>query len=130
MSVLEKVRDMFRNSNGSAATIDETKAASFELTVKQPAADADTCQIHLHTDIFPEATMLIETVAEAEGWPVIQSLMRIGGIHSVIIKGRVMILSKHPGASWANILGPAEATIRQELDPDAAHSPVDAHNLR
>jgi Fe-S cluster biogenesis protein NfuA len=104
-----------------AAPPDEPK-----ITVHEPVPDSDTCKIELDREISPDGTLFFETYAEAKGWPLVQSLMRVPGVHSVIAKGHFLILAKHAGAEWESILEPAQAAIRVALSPDSERSPVDA----
>ena len=100
----------------------------FEIQISDPGPDTDTCKIVLNRDLSPDKTEFFETYAEAEGWPMVQRIMRVAGVHSVIVKGSLLIVAKHAGAQWQNLLQPIEEEIRAEHDPAhvSATSPVDA----
>lgn len=99
-----------------------------EIQISDPGPDTDTCKIVLNRDLSPDKTEFFETYGEAEGWPMVQRIMRVAGVHSVIVKGGLLIVAKHAGAEWPKLLQPIEDAIRSELDPNFVDevSPVDA----
>ncbi len=117
MSVLDHVKELFVGAKPDASAL--------EISVGQPAPDSDICKIELNREISAEGTRLFETLSEAEGWPVVQALLQLRGVHSVIVKGSVLILSKHMGAHWNAILEPATEAIRRSLDPEYSELAAD-----
>jgi Fe-S cluster biogenesis protein NfuA len=98
-----------------------------EIDIRPPADDVDTCKVELTVDVSPEGTLFFESYAEAEGWPLAQSLMRVPGVVSVITKGKLLIVAKHSGASWSDIVPRLDPAIRAGLAPSSdAVNPVDA----
>jgi Fe-S cluster biogenesis protein NfuA len=99
-----------------------------EITLSDPGPDTDSCKIVLNRDLSPDKTEFFETYGEAEGWPMVQLVMRVAGVHSVIVKSNVLIVAKHPGAAWSDLLQPIEQAIRAGLEPsdESGLSPVDA----
>ncbi|MBW1885360.1 MAG: NifU family protein [Deltaproteobacteria bacterium] len=145
MSVIDLVKSMLGSGDAAAepGTIASPSTStppapptpaepSLEITLSDPGPDTDTCKIVLNRDLSPDKTEFFETYAEAEGWPMVQLLMRVSGVHSVIVKGNLLIVAKHSGAEWSSLLQPIEHAIRVGLDPqheDAEQdglSPVDA----
>jgi len=137
MSVMEKVRGLFSSDGPSVASggsgaqtaspaIPVAEPDEPQIKLHEPAVDSDTCNLELDVEISPEGTLFFETYAEAEGWPLVQALMRVPGVHSVIAKGHFLILAKHANADWSSILEPAQAAIRVALSSDSEASPVDA----
>lgn len=124
MGVVERVKRMV---TGNSAPERENGMAEepLDIQMSDPGPDTDTCKITLNRDLAPGRTEFFETHAEAAGSPLSQRVMRVPGVHSVILKENVMIVAKHMGAEWPDLLGPIEEAIRVELDPDAAPSPVD-----
>ncbi len=131
MSVMDLAKSFLGGSESDA----ETAAASpspvgqpLEIVLRDPGPKTDTCRIVLNRDLSPDKTEFFETYAEAEGWPMVQLLMRVSGVHSVIVKSNVLIVSKHAGAEWPQILQPIEDAIRRGLEPgdEGDLSPVDA----
>lgn len=99
-----------------------------DIQMSDPGPDTDTCKITLNRELSPGKTEFFETYAEAAGWPMVQRIMRVSGVHSVIVKANVLIVAKHAGAVWADLLKPIEEAIRtadSQTDDDAV-SPVDA----
>jgi Fe-S cluster biogenesis protein NfuA len=135
MSVIEKVKSMLGGGDSAAVpgsiappSTSEPTEPSLEITLSDPGSDTDTCKIVLNRDLSPDKTEFFETYAEAEGWPMVQLLMRVSGVHSVIVKGNLLIVAKHSGAEWSNLLQPIEDAIRSGLEPasEEGPSPVDA----
>jgi len=139
MSIMDRVKNMLGGDSGNdRADIAEEIAdpsvegsnmeQALEIQIADPGPDTDTCKIVLNRDLSPDKTEFFETYGEAEGWPMVQRIMRVAGVHSVIVKGSLLIVAKHAGAEWPKLLQPIEDAIRSELDPDYvdAESPVDA----
>ncbi len=142
MSVLDKMRDVFSSattnpqSAADAATPDPVLASGsgqsaesgdeLQINIHTPADDVDTCKVELSVDVSPHGTLFFENLAEAEGWPLVQSLMRLPGVVSVIAKGKLLILAKHSAAPWSDIVTKLEQAIRSGLNPSDAPNPVDA----
>ncbi len=135
MSVFDRVMNMLGGDDSAAEAGTSTPRltpaeASLEITLSDPGRDTDSCKIVLNRDLSPDKTEFFETYGEAEGWPMVQLLMRVSGVHSVIVKGNVLIVAKHSGAEWSNLLQPIEAAIRAGLEPENEDegdlSPVDA----
>ncbi len=99
--------------------------ALLEITMHDPGPDTDTCKILLNRELTSGDSKFFETQAEASGWPMIQRLMRIPGLHSVIAKGNALIVAKHMGAEWPMLLQPIEYTIRSAFEPATEPSPVE-----
>lgn len=135
MSVMERVRSLFDRDDTACKTASEganmtatdegSQADEIEVQISDPGPDTDTCKIVVNRDLSPDKTEFFETYAEAEGWPMVQRIMRVSGVHSVIVKGNILIVAKHAGAEWGNLLQPIEDAIRT-TDDDAGTSPVDA----
>jgi Fe-S cluster biogenesis protein NfuA len=131
MSVMDRVKNFI---SGESADEPDTGPEGndmeqpFEIQISDPGPETDTCKIVLNRELSPDKTEFFETYGEAEGWPMVQLIMRVSGVHSVIVKGSLLIVAKHAGAEWSNLLGPIEEAIRSELDPEfvSATSPVDA----
>jgi Fe-S cluster biogenesis protein NfuA len=141
MSVIERVKNLFtRNTTmrpPNAPLIHEgTKMTSAEATtlpplevqISDPGPDTDTCKIVLNRELSPDKTEFFESFGEANDWPMVQRIMRVPGVHSVIVKNNIFIVAKHAGAQWANLLLPIEDGIRAADDAAASGevSPVDA----
>ncbi len=127
MSVVERVKRMFGNENEHEEdSAPVTSEAALEISLSDPGPDTDTCKVTLNRELAPGRTEFFETHAEAVNSPVAQRVMRVPGVHSVILKDNVVIVAKHMGAEWSTMLEPIEEAIRAELDPNAAPSPVDA----
>lgn len=130
MSMLDRVKDILNpNPRPEAAVDDESSQESgerLEIKMADPGPETDTCKIELNRDLSPEKTEFFETYNEADGWPMVQGIMRVSGVHSVIVKKNILIVAKHAGAEWKDLLGPIEDEIRVGLDPDSETSPVDA----
>ncbi len=122
---MNRAKQMFA-SDAETAGAQADAAPALEVTLSDPGPDTDTCKITLNRDLAPGRTELFETHAEAAGAPVAQHVMRVAGVHSVILKDNVMIVAKHMGAEWSKLLGPIEDAIRAVLEPGEAASPVDA----
>ena len=138
MSMLDRVKGILNPSRAIDAEAHGIDAAaqgidaesdispSLEIQMADPGPDTDTCKIELNRDLSPDKTEFFETYQEAEGWPMVQKIMRVSGVHSVIVKQNILVVAKHSGAEWASLLGPIEDAIRQGLDPKSGDSPVDA----
>lgn len=139
MSIMDRVKNMLGGDSGNDRVdiVEEIADPSvegsnveqaLEIQIADPGPDTDTCKIVLNRDLSPDKTEFFETYGEAEGWPMVQRIMRVAGVHSVIVKGSLLIVAKHAGAEWPKLLQPIEDAIRSELDPDYvdAVSPVDA----
>lgn len=131
MSVVDRVKNLLgkEQEGGEASPAPETTGpaeAALELEFSEPGPDTDTCKVTMNRDLAPGRTEFFETHAEAVDSPVAQRVMRVPGVHSVILKDNVMIVAKHIGAEWRTVIGPVEDAIRAELDPSAPPSPVDA----
>jgi Fe-S cluster biogenesis protein NfuA len=114
MSALKWIGKLFssdKQRGGEEMTGRNTGAPAIEI--KTPDADARTCQITLDRRVSPVGTVLFETVADAEGWPLVQALFQVPGIHSVIAKESTVILSRKTEVPWADILPRAESVIRE-----------------
>ena len=140
MSVIDLVKSMLGSGDAaegpgaiappSTPTPPTPAEPYLEIALSDPGPDTDTCKIVLNRDLSPDKTEFFETYAEAEGWPMVQLLMRVSGVHSVIVKGNLLIVAKHSGAEWSSLLQPIEHAIRVGLDPqhedEDGLSPVDA----
>ncbi|MDP6980344.1 MAG: NifU family protein [Myxococcota bacterium] len=122
---MNRVKQIFGSDAETGGEPSEATPA-LEVTMSDPGPDTDTCKITLNRDLAPGRTEFFETHAEAANAPVAQRVMRVAGVHSVILKDNVMIVAKHMGADWPNLLGPIEEAIRAVLDADEEPSPVDA----
>ena len=128
MSMLDRVKGILKPAlRAEAERQDEASDGDvLEIQMSDPGPEIDTCKIELNREISPDKTEFFETYNEADGWPMVQMIMRVSGVHSVIVKKNILIVAKHSGAEWKNLLGPIEDAIRHGLDPDAEVSPVDA----
>ncbi len=147
MNVIERVKNFLGGDPGDdraadsesqpeSETVTNTEANAesdsveqpLEIQLSDPGPETDTCKIILNRDLSPDKTEFFETYGEAEGWPMVQRIMRVAGVHSVIVKGNMLIVAKHAGAEWPKLLQPIEDAIRSGLDPtvDDVASPVDA----
>ena len=121
MSVIDRVKNVFaRNTTArppNAPPIHEgTKMTSAEATtlpplevqMSDPGPDTDTCKIVLNRELSPDKTEFFESFGEANDWPMVQRIMRVPGVHSVIVKNNILIVAKHAGAEWANLLSPID----------------------
>lgn len=130
MSVMDRVKDILKRDQeaelaSAAATSDEP---ALEISMSDPGPDTDTVKITLNQDLSGDKTEFFETFAEANDWPMVQRVMRVPGIHSVIVKGSILIVAKHAGVDWSTLLKPIENAIRKGLEPESetAANPVDA----
>lgn len=136
MTMIDKMRGIFSSGNSNpqdaippaalAVPPESDPGSELEVQIHTPADDVDTCKIELNVDVSPDGTLFFETYAEAEGWPLAQSLMRVPGVVSVITKGKLLIIAKHTGADWNGIVPLLENAIRSGLNPDAEIHPADA----
>ena len=76
-------------------------SSSLEIQMGDPGPDTDTCKIELNRDLSPDKTEFFETYQEAEGWPMVQKIMRVSGVHSVIVKQNILVVAKHDHAHRA-----------------------------
>lgn len=126
MSVVDRVKHFLGTETDKDAAPE--KVETLEISMSDPGPDTDTCKITLNRDLSPDKTEFFETHAEAEGWPMVQLIMRVAGVHSVIVKKNILIVAKHAGAAWEKLLPAIEDAIRRGLAPGASDevSPVDA----
>lgn len=89
------------------------------IEIPEPAPDAKVCQITLNRKVSPVGTVLFENSQDAEGWPMIQALFKIVGVHSVIAKESNIIVSKKAEAEWKSLL----PVVRDVLSQHAGHAP-------
>jgi Fe-S cluster biogenesis protein NfuA len=85
--------------------------AGMEVRFDPPAAEAVTCPIRFDRAVSPGGTSLFETHEEAEAWPAARALLGIPGVHSIIGKGDVLVVARHGGAEWPQILPQIEAAL-------------------
>jgi Fe-S cluster biogenesis protein NfuA len=130
MSMLDRVKGILNpsrpphNDDGIEREASSDTEA-LEIQMSDPGPETDTCKIELNREISPDKTEFFETYQEAEGWPMVQLIMRVSGVHSVIVKGNILIVAKHSGAEWTNLLDPIKDAIRRGLGPVTELSPVD-----
>jgi len=125
VSVVDRVKQLLGSEPGAAerTSTDETLA----VEISDPGPDTDSCKITLNRDLSPDKTEFFETHAEAADWPMVQKVMRVPGVHSVILKKNVVIVARHASVAWASLLKPIEDAIRTELEPPSQDvSPIDA----
>lgn len=141
MNMIDRVKSIFARDEvpspagahpiheGTSMTdADTAPREPLEIEISDPGPDTDTCKIVLNRELSPDKTEFFETFSEANGWPMVQRIMRVSGVHSVIVKGSILIVAKHAGAPWASLLKPIEDAIRSadESNADGEASPVDA----
>lgn len=125
MSVVDRVK-RFLGSDPDATERTSTEE-TLVVEISDPGPDTDSCKITLNRDLSPDKTEFFETHAEAADWPVVQKVMRVPGVHSVILKKNVVIVARHASVEWASLLKPIEDAIRTGLEPASEDvSPIDA----
>lgn len=99
-----------------------------EVRFDFPVAEAVTCPIRFDRLVSPGGTSLFETPKEAEAWPAARALLEIPGVHSIIGKGDVLVVARHGGIQWGEILTQIESALSAAFDSpvsvDAAQSAV------
>ncbi|HIF98158.1 MAG TPA: hypothetical protein EYQ54_14240 [Myxococcales bacterium] len=90
--------------------------SGMEVRFDPPAAEAVTCPIRFDRAVSPGGTSLFETPEEAEAWPAARALLGIPGVHSIIGKGDVLVVARHSGAEWPQILTQIESALGAAFD--------------
>ena len=112
------------------------EAAWLDVRIERPAPEAVTCPIRFDRAVSPGGTSLFETPQEAEAWPAVRALLGIPGVHSVIGKGDALVVARHGGTDWPEILAKVEPALRAAFDgegrvdveqPLPEASPASAH---
>ena len=84
-----------------------------EVRIDPPAPEAVTCPIRFDRVVSPGGTSLFETPDEARAWPAVHALLGIQGVHSIIGKGDVLVVARHGGSAWPEILAAIEPALRE-----------------
>ncbi len=92
------------------------EATWLDVRIERPAAEAVTCPIRFDRAVSPGGTSLFETPQEAEAWPAVRALLGIPGVHSVIGKGDALIVARHGGTDWPEILAAVEPALRAAFE--------------
>ena len=94
-----------------------------EVEIDRPAAGSVTCRIQFSQPVSPEGTSLFEIPEAAADWPAVRALLEIPGVHSIIGKGDLLVVSRREDTEWPEILNRVEAALKKaSLGPDAKGS--------
>jgi Fe-S cluster biogenesis protein NfuA len=127
MGLIERVKGLMEPSQpGAEAGAESEPRAESEATapeatwldvrIERPAPEAVTCPIRFDRAVSPGGTSLFETPQEAEAWPAVRALLGIPGVHSVIGKGDALVVARHGGTEWPEILAAVEPALRAVFD--------------
>lgn len=123
MSWVERIKGWMASGKSEAAleaslppAPAEEKSAGenwLEVRIDPPAPEAVTCPIRFDRVVSPGGTSLFETPDEARAWPAAHALLGIQGVHSIIGKGDVLVVARHGGSAWPEILAAIEPALRE-----------------
>ena len=109
------------------------------LQMAEAAADSESIKITLDRRVSPGGSVYFAQRSDAGGWPLIERLFDVDGVHSVLVKENVVIVSRASSAAWDALRPALESAIRAHYDsnPDgdervggAAGGDVDEDSIR
>ncbi len=122
--------------NDDAPTGARSDAPTVTIDVTPPAADAEIAKLTLDRAVSPGGSVYFTDVADAAGWPLVERLFAVDGVHSVLAKENVLIVSKAAGRAWTDVLPAAEDAVTQfyadhpDADARVAERDVDEDDIR
>jgi Fe-S cluster biogenesis protein NfuA len=86
------------------------------VNIAEPAADAESIKITLDRRVSPGGSVYFARRTDADGWPLIERIFDLSGVHSVLVKENVLIVSRAEGTAWDTLRPGLESAIRGHYD--------------
>jgi Fe-S cluster biogenesis protein NfuA len=101
--------------------------SNVNVQMAPPAADAETVKITLDRRVSPGGSVFFSQASDAQGWPLMERLFKVGAVHSVLAKENVLIVAKTSVGSWDAVMPELESAIQ---DHYGAHPDTDERLAR
>jgi Fe-S cluster biogenesis protein NfuA len=111
--------DLGETPEPASTTPDTPVKTPLRVDVIQPSEDVDTCIFNLNRVIGPADSLLVESDADAEGYPLLQGLLALENVESVLAQDKMIIVRRSAG-NWTDLSAECVAFIQKHLDGASA----------